>query len=96
MEFFRATRACEAVQGLADLFSMTLQSDDVQDFDVRWVHAVLTVSEMPSDMIQEGLYKSKIGRHCSTSDCYGTVRSRNGANQGAELSQIKDSCGTSF
>ena len=72
---------------VADLFSMTLQSDDVQDFDVRWVHAVLTVSEMPSDMIQEGLYKSKIGRHCSTSDCYGTVRSRNGANQGAELSR---------
>ena len=34
-EYFRATGAYEAVQGLADLVSMTLQNDDVQDFDVR-------------------------------------------------------------
>ena len=35
-EYFRATRACEAVQGLSDLFSIRLQNDDVQDFDTRW------------------------------------------------------------
>ena len=58
-EYFRATRAYEKVQGLADMFTMTLQNDDVQDFDVRWDHAPLTVSEMPSDAIPEGLYKSK-------------------------------------
>ena len=39
---------------------MTLQKDDVQDFDVRWDHAPLTVSEMPSDLILEGLCKSKL------------------------------------
>ena len=39
------------------LVSMTLQNDDVQDFDVR---ALLSVSEMPSDPILEGLYKSKL------------------------------------
>ena len=58
-EYFRATGACETVQGLADLVSMTLQNDDVQDFDVRWDHAPLAVSEMPSDPMLEGLYKSK-------------------------------------
>ena len=43
---------------LCSLFS--LQNDDVQDFDVRWDHALPSVSEMPLDMILEGLYKSKL------------------------------------
>ena len=60
-EYFRATGAYEAVQALSTLFAVGLQNDDVQDFDVRWDHALLSVSEMPSDMILEGLYKSKIG-----------------------------------
>ena len=58
-ERFRAAGACEAVQGLSDLFNIRLQSDDVQDFDVRWDQALLSASEMPSDVILEGLYKSK-------------------------------------
>ena len=28
------------------LFATSLQNDDVQDFDVRWDHALLSVSEM--------------------------------------------------
>ena len=41
-------------------FTVSLQNDDVQDFDVRWDQALLSVSEMPSDVIREGLYKVKI------------------------------------
>ena len=59
-EYFRAAGANEAVQGLADLFTMCLQNDDVQDFDVRWDRALLTVSEMLTDAILEGLYMSKL------------------------------------
>ena len=44
-EHFRATGAYEAVQGLPDLFSIRLQNDDVQDFDVRWDQALLSVSK---------------------------------------------------
>ena len=40
------------------MFTKSLQNDDVQDFDVRWDHALLSVSDMPFDMILEGLYKS--------------------------------------
>ena len=58
-EYFRATRAYEAVQGLSNLFAKSLQNDDVHDFDVRWCHAPLSVSEMSSDMILEVLWKSK-------------------------------------
>ena len=39
---------------------MSLQNDDVQDFDLRWDHALIAVSEMPSDAILEGLCKSKL------------------------------------
>ena len=59
-EHFRATGAYEAVQGLPDLFNIRLQSDDVQDFDVRWDQALLSASDMPSDVILGGLYKSKL------------------------------------
>ena len=57
-EYFRATGAELMKQykdsQLCSLFS--LQNDDVQDFDVTWDHVFLSVSEMPSDMILEGLY----------------------------------------
>ena len=59
-EHFRATRAYEAVQRLSDLFNIRLQNDDVQDFGVRWDQALLSASDMPSDVILEGLYKSKL------------------------------------
>ena len=41
------------------MFGISLQNDDVQDFDVRWDHASLTLSEMPSDMILEGYCASQ-------------------------------------
>ena len=59
-EHFGATGAYEAVQGLSNLFAKSLQNDDVQDLDVKWDHALLSVSEMPPVMILEGLYKSKL------------------------------------
>ena len=59
-EHFRATGACEAVHGLSDLFNIRLHNDDVQDFDVRWDHALLSASETPTEMVLEELYKSKL------------------------------------
>ena len=41
-EYFRATRAYEAVQGLPDLFKKRFQNDDVQDYDVKWDQALLS------------------------------------------------------
>ena len=58
-------------------FRKRLQNDDVQDFDVRWGQALLSASHMPSDMILEGLSKSKLQDSFSASDCLGFVRSRN-------------------
>ena len=60
-EHFRATGACGAVQGLSDLFSISLQNDDVQDFRCD----------------RGRIVQVKITRLCSASDCLGFVRPRN-------------------
>ena len=57
---FRATGAYEAAQGLSDLYNVRLQNDDVQDFDTRWDQAPLSSSGVPTEMVLEGLYKSKL------------------------------------
>ena len=59
-EHFRATGAHEAVQGLSHLFRKSLQNDDVQDFDVRWDRALLSACDMPTEMVMEGFFKSKL------------------------------------
>ena len=59
-EHFRATGACKAVQGLSDLFNIRLQSENVQDDDTRWVQTLLAASEIPTENVLEGLYKSKL------------------------------------
>ena len=53
-EHFRATGAYDAAQGLSDLFNARLQNDDVQDFDPKWDQALLSASEVPTDMVLEG------------------------------------------
>ena len=58
-EHFRATGPYEAVQRLSDFFNKRLQNDDVQDLYVRWDQALSSASDTPSDVILEGLYKSK-------------------------------------
>ena len=62
-----------AVQSLSDLFNIRLHNDDVQDFDTRWDRVLLSASEIPTEMILEGLRNSKIAVFCSASDCIGTV-----------------------
>ena len=95
--YFRATGAYDAAQGLAELVRMTLQSDDVQDFDVRWDQALLSVSEMPSDAILRRIVQVKITGFRSTSDCDGIVRSISCSQQwDTELSTIKNCSETSY
>ena len=45
-----------AVLDYADLFSITLRDDNVQEFDARWVEVLLSMSKIPSDDV----YKLRI------------------------------------
>ena len=42
-EYFGATGAYEAVLGVSTLFALSSENDDVQDFEVRWDNALLSV-----------------------------------------------------
>ena len=57
MDFFRVTGAHDTVLDYADLFSITLRNDDVQEFDTRWDEISSTMTKIPPDDVLESLYK---------------------------------------
>ena len=78
-------------------FNIRLQNDDVQDFDVEWDQALLSASEIPTDVILGRIVQVKTAGFCSASDCRGFVRPRNCQKQWTtELLKIKIICETSY
>ena len=62
-EYFRVTGANDSVENYADLFTVVLRNDDIQEFDSKWGEMLLSMTQIPSDDILEGLYKLRI-REC--------------------------------
>ena len=54
-DYFRVTGANDSVENYADLFSIGLRNDDIQEFDSKW-DGILSMTQIPSDDILEGLY----------------------------------------
>ena len=59
-DYFRVTGAHDTVLDYADLLSVTLHDDNVQEFDKRWDEVLLSMSKIPSDDVLESLYKLRI------------------------------------
>ena len=59
-EYFRVTGATDSVENYADLFTIGLRNDDIQEFDSKWDGILLSMTQIPSDDILEGLYKFRI------------------------------------
>ena len=59
-DYFRVAGAHDAVLDYADLFSITLRNDNVQDFHTRWDEILLSVTKIPSDDVLETLYNLRI------------------------------------
>ena len=59
-EYFRVTGANDSVENYADLFTIALRNDDIQEFDSKWDGILLSMTQIPSDDILEGLYKLRI------------------------------------
>ena len=59
-EYFRVTGANDSVENYADLFTIVLRNDDIQEFDSKWDEILLSMTQIPSDDILEGLYKLRI------------------------------------
>ena len=54
---FRVTGAHDTVLDYADLFSVALHDDQIQEFDSRWDEILLSMTKIPSEEILESLYK---------------------------------------
>ena len=59
-EYFRVTGANDSVENYADLFTIALRNDDIQEFDSKWDGILLSMTKIPPDDILEGLYKLRI------------------------------------
>ena len=59
-EYFGVTRANYSVENYADLFTVVLRNDDVQEFDSKLDETLLSMTKIPHDDILEGLYKLRI------------------------------------
>ena len=49
-----------SVENHADLFTISLRNDDIQEFDSKWDGLLLSMTKIPHDDILEGLYKLRI------------------------------------
>ena len=56
-DYFRVTGAHDTALDYADLFSINVRNDDVQEFDTRWDEILLSMSKIPPDDILESSYK---------------------------------------
>ena len=59
-EYFRVTGANDSVENYADLFTIGLRNDDIQEFDSKWDEILLSMTQIPSDEMLESLYKLRI------------------------------------
>ena len=50
----------ESVENYADLFTISLRNDDIQEFDSKWDGILLSVTKIPPDDILERLYKLRM------------------------------------
>ena len=59
-ENFRVTGANDSVENYADLFTISHQCDNIQEFDSKWDGILLSMSKIPLDDILKGLYKLRV------------------------------------
>ena len=59
-DYFRVTGSHDSVEKYADLFTISLRNDDIQEFDSKWDGILLSMTIILHDDILEGLYKLRI------------------------------------
>ena len=59
-EYFRVTEANDSVENYAELFTISLRNDDIQEFGSKWDGILLSMTKIPPDDTLEGLYKLRI------------------------------------
>ena len=52
--------ANDSIENYADLFTIGIRNDDIQELDSKWDGILLSMTKIPLDDILEGLYKLRI------------------------------------
>ena len=65
-EYFRVTATNDSVENYADLFTVVLRNDDVQEFDSKWDEILLSMTQFRSDDILESMRNSRPYWNCTT------------------------------
>ena len=47
-DFLQVTGANDSVENYADLFTVVLRNDDIQEFDSKWYGILLSMTKIPS------------------------------------------------
>ena len=55
-EYFKGTGANDSVENYADLFTIVLRNDDIQEFGSKWDGILFSMTKIPTDDILEGLF----------------------------------------
>ena len=58
-DYFRVTGVHDSVENYADLFTISLRNDDIQEFDSKWDGILLSMTKFPPDDILEGFVQLK-------------------------------------
>ena len=75
------------------MFSIKLENDDIQDFDLSWEQALLLTRDPPSGKVLESLYVSKLQDSSQAQNKHDTTQSRNSARRRAtRVSQTENVC----
>ena len=59
-DYIRFTGAHDTVLDFADLFTIALRNDDVQEFNTRWDEILLSMTKIPPDDVLESLLNWRI------------------------------------
>ena len=59
-EHFWVTGVNDSVKNYADLFTVALRNDHIQEFDTRWNEFLLSMEQFPPDDIWDSLYELRI------------------------------------
>ena len=69
--YFQVTGRNDSVENYADLFAIVLRSVDIQELDSKWDELLISMTQIPSDDILEGLYQIRNTRVSETQDRVG-------------------------
>ena len=72
-DYFRVIGVQDSVENYADLFTITLRNDDIQEFDSKWDGKLMSMKKIPLDHILEGLYKLRLRESENFKNVFRTV-----------------------